>query len=79
MTNDIKWLACRPLEIARRYSKYIVNGFRFQTKTHERCLKTQNKGIVLTFTTFSYASSRDKSPKEGDIHYYGALTNINRG
>ena len=65
VTNDIKWLARGPLEIVRRYSGYIVNGVRFHTKTRERCLKTQNSGIVVTVKTLSYASSRDKNPKEG--------------
>ena len=38
------------------YNGYIVNGVRFHTKAHERCLKTQNSGIVVTLKTRSYAN-----------------------
>jgi hypothetical protein len=76
VTDEIKWLARGPLEIVRNYSGYIVNGVRFHTKKRERCLKTQNSGICVTVKTRSYASSRDKHPKEGEINYYGALTDI---
>ena len=76
MTNAIKWLTCDPLEIVRRYSRYIVNEIRFHKKTCERCLKTQNNDIVVIVKTLSYAGSRDKNPKKGEINYYGALTYI---
>ncbi|XP_073219724.1 uncharacterized protein [Cicer arietinum] len=76
VTNDIKWLARGPLETVRKYSVYIINGVRFHTKKRERGLKTQNSGIVVTVKTKSYDSSRDKHPKEGQINYYGALTDI---
>lgn len=76
VTDDIKWLSRGPLEKARRYSGYIVDGVRFHTKNRERSLKTQNSGIVVTVKTRSYASSRDKCPREGEINYYGALTDI---
>ncbi|KAK2398574.1 hypothetical protein QL285_048499 [Trifolium repens] len=70
VTDEIKWLARGPLEIVRNYSGYIVNGVRFHTKKRERCLKTQNSGICVTVKTRSYASSRDKHPKDGEINYY---------
>ena len=57
MTNAIKWLTCDPLEIVRRYSRYIVNEIRFHKKTCERCLKTQNNDIVVIVKTLSYAGS----------------------
>nr|KYP59337.1 hypothetical protein KK1_014770 [Cajanus cajan] len=76
VTEDIKLLSRGPLQMARRYSGYIVNGVRFHTKKRERCLKSQNNGIVVTVKTRSYASSRDKHPKEGEINYYGGLTYI---
>jgi len=76
VTNDIKWLVRGPLKIVRRYSGYIISGVRFHIKTRERCLKTQNNDIVVTVKTLSYVSSRDKTPKEGEIHYYGALIDI---
>ncbi|XP_058787489.1 uncharacterized protein LOC131661866 isoform X2 [Vicia villosa] len=76
VTDEIRWLARGPLEKVRNYSGYIVNGVRFHTKKRERCLKTQNSGICVTVKTKSYASTRDKRPKEGEINYYGALIDI---
>lgn len=76
VNDEMKWLARGPIEIVKKYSGYVVNGVRFHTKKRERCLKTQNSGIVVTVKARSYASSRDKHPKEGEINYYGALTDI---
>ncbi|XP_039145439.1 uncharacterized protein LOC120282664 [Dioscorea cayenensis subsp. rotundata] len=64
------------MDTARRYTGYIVNGFRFHTKARERWLKTQNSGVVVTSKMMSYASSRDARPIEGEINYYGVLTDI---
>ena len=72
----IKWLARGLLETVRRQNSYIINGVRFHPKKHERCLKTQNSRIVITLKTRSYASARDKHPKEGEINYYGACRNM---
>ncbi|KAL4347510.1 hypothetical protein GQ457_17G000020 [Hibiscus cannabinus] len=72
----VKWLARGPTEVVKRYSGYIINGFRYHTTRREKNLKTQNSGVVVTSKTWSYASARDKQPVEGEVNYYGALKDI---
>ncbi|KAH1038586.1 hypothetical protein J1N35_040329 [Gossypium stocksii] len=52
-----------------------MNGFRFHTKYHERLRRTQNCGVVVNSLITSYASARDSNPVEGNVEYYGLLTN----
>ncbi|XP_039133790.1 uncharacterized protein LOC120270791 [Dioscorea cayenensis subsp. rotundata] len=44
ITDELRLLARGPMDTARRYTGYIVNGFRFHTKARERLLRTQNSG-----------------------------------
>lgn len=76
MTDEVKWLSQGPNEVARRFSGYIINGFRFHTKNRERNKKGQNSGVVISAKTSSFASARDKNPIVGDVTYYGALKDI---
>jgi len=46
---------------AKKYSGYIINGYRFLTKRRERYRRTQNSGVMVE--------------AEGG-HYYGAVTEI---
>ena len=76
MSKEVAILASGPSQWARRYTGYIVNGFRFRTKQRERRLNTQNSGVMLDATTESFASAKDKRPVSGDVTYYGVLTDI---
>ncbi|KAL4388293.1 hypothetical protein GQ457_09G021840 [Hibiscus cannabinus] len=76
VVDVVKWLARGPTEVVKRYSGYIINGFRYHTTRREKNLKTQNSGVVVTSKTWSYASARDKQPVEGEVNYYGALKDI---
>ncbi|KAK5836049.1 hypothetical protein PVK06_011793 [Gossypium arboreum] len=49
---------------------------KFHTKYRERLRRTQNCGIVVNSSITSYASARDSNPVEGNVEYYGLLTNI---
>ncbi|KAK5845752.1 hypothetical protein PVK06_001968 [Gossypium arboreum] len=53
-----------------------MNGFRFHTKYGERLRRTQNCGVVVNSLITSYASARDSNPVEGNVEYYGLLTDI---
>ncbi|CAL0302169.1 unnamed protein product [Lupinus luteus] len=65
VTDELRWLARGPSEVVRRYTGYVINGFRFHTKTRERHLKTQNNGVVVRTKTIN-----------NEINYYGSLTDI---
>lgn len=76
VAEEVKWLARGPNKIAKRYKGFIINGFRFHTKDREKNRRTQNSGIVVTSSIKSYASARDTNPSEGNLDYYGILTDI---
>ncbi|KAH1064624.1 hypothetical protein J1N35_029611 [Gossypium stocksii] len=65
-----------PNRLVKRYSVFIINGFRFHTKYRERLRRAQNCGIVVNSSITSYASARDSNPVEGNMEYYGPLTDI---
>ena len=76
VTEDIKWLGRGALRSVRRYSGYLVKGYRFHTLEREETLKTQNSGLVVTVEGANYASSRDRRPVDGVINFYGKLNDI---
>ncbi|CAH9135796.1 unnamed protein product [Cuscuta epithymum] len=76
VSEEIKWLALGPHTSVKKYSGYFVKGYRFHTKEHERFLKTQNSGVVVTVKGECFASPRDKRPIFGVINYYGSLNDI---
>ncbi|KAK1406297.1 hypothetical protein QVD17_41590 [Tagetes erecta] len=76
VTEDLKWLSRGPLRSVKRYSGYLVKGYRFHTKKREVSLSTQNSGVVVTVEGESYASSRDRRSVHGVINYYGRLNDI---
>nr|XP_043616177.1 uncharacterized protein LOC122588102 [Erigeron canadensis] len=72
VTEEIKWLARGPHSFVKRFSGYLVKGYRFHTKEHEKSLKTQNSGVVVTVVDGGCAGG--STP--GVINYYGVLTDI---
>nr|KYP59372.1 hypothetical protein KK1_014806 [Cajanus cajan] len=73
---ELKFLAMGPIDCAKRFSAYNVNGFKFRTLERDEGLKTQNRGILGTFGTRSYASSSDNQMQFGGVPYYGKLIDI---
>uniref|UniRef100_A0A803MDR6 Transposase-associated domain-containing protein n=1 Tax=Chenopodium quinoa TaxID=63459 RepID=A0A803MDR6_CHEQI len=71
--DHIKWLSKGPSTIARRYTGYFCNGYKFYTRDHDERCKTQNSGVSLTALTPSFASSKDHNPVLGNVTYYGAI------
>ncbi|KAG8472735.1 hypothetical protein CXB51_034590 [Gossypium anomalum] len=76
VNDELKWLSQGPNRVVKRYSAFLINGFRFHTKSCERLRRTQNCGIVVNSSIKCYASARDSNLVEGNVEYYGLLTDI---
>ncbi|KAA8535744.1 hypothetical protein F0562_030754 [Nyssa sinensis] len=76
ISPEVEILSAGPDQWGRRYTGYVINGFRFRTKERESKRKTQNSGVLLNASTTSFASARDRNPVEGDVSFYGVLTDI---
>ncbi|XP_049371954.1 uncharacterized protein LOC125836844 [Solanum verrucosum] len=74
--NLIKQLSRGPNSIAKRYSGYLINGYRFHIRQRDARRKTQNSGVTLFASTTSFASSKDKNPTAADLTYYGRIVDI---
>ncbi|KAG8473030.1 hypothetical protein CXB51_034950 [Gossypium anomalum] len=76
VNDEIKWFSQGPNRVIKRYSAFLINGYRFHTKYRERMRRTQNCGVVVNSSITIYASARDNNPVEGNVEYYGLLTDI---
>ncbi|KAG8490796.1 hypothetical protein CXB51_014008 [Gossypium anomalum] len=76
VNDEVKWLSQGPNRVIKRYSAFLINGYRFHTKYRERMRRTQNCGVVVNSSITSYASARDSNLVEGNVEYYGLLTDI---
>ncbi|XP_028104195.1 uncharacterized protein LOC114303271 [Camellia sinensis] len=76
LLDEIKILALGPSQKATRFNGYIINGTRYHTRSRELRRKTQNNGVMVKAKTSSYASAKDINPVEGDVAYYGYVTDI---
>ena len=74
--NWIKELSRGPNSIAKRYSGYLINGYRFHTKRRDARQKTQNSGVTLVALTTSFASSKDSNLVDANLTYYGRINDI---
>ncbi|OIT28730.1 hypothetical protein A4A49_31278 [Nicotiana attenuata] len=72
----IKQLSFGPNSIAKRYSRYFINGYRFHVRQRDARRKTQNSGVTLVAQTTSFASSKDKNPVDANLTYYGRIVDI---
>ncbi|XP_074336927.1 uncharacterized protein LOC141674102 [Apium graveolens] len=75
-TLELSNLARGPQRAAKKFSGYVINGFRFHTRKRDTNCTTQNSGVILTTLTTSFASSKDQNPTVGDVIYYGAIEEI---
>ncbi|KAH1092026.1 hypothetical protein J1N35_019283 [Gossypium stocksii] len=76
VSDEVKWLSQGSNRLVKRYSAFIINGFRFHTKYREILRRTQNCRIVVNSSITSYASARDSNPVEETVEYYGLLIDI---
>lgn len=59
-----------PSSVGKRYQGFIINDFQFHVK------KFENRRVVVTAQTNSYASRSDNNPIIGAVTYYGILKDI---
>ncbi|WMV20094.1 hypothetical protein MTR67_013479 [Solanum verrucosum] len=74
--EHLRQLAKGPNTAAKRYTAYFINGYRFHTMKRDSQGKTQNYGVTLLATTYSFASARDQNPIDGKVVYYGVIQEI---
>ncbi|XP_052107465.1 uncharacterized protein LOC127740505 [Arachis duranensis] len=71
-----KGLARGPNRVAKRFSGYVINGYRFHTRHRDARRKTQNSGVTLEALTPSFATVKDKNPIEAKVTYYGRIVDM---
>ncbi|KAL8140257.1 hypothetical protein V2J09_006278 [Rumex salicifolius] len=67
--NDLYNLVCGPSRVVKRYTGYIVNGYRFHTSDRSENRKTQNCGVMLHYPGGNRAQPRyfyDMPSDDGD-------------
>ncbi|KAH0756369.1 hypothetical protein KY290_026639 [Solanum tuberosum] len=72
----IKQLSRGPNSVEKRYSGYLINGYRFHVRQRYARRKTQNSGVTLVSSTTSFASSKDKNLIAAYLTYYGRIVDI---
>lgn len=70
----IKVLSRGPNNVCRRFSGYVINGYRFHTRAREARLKTQNSGVTLE--SLSFRSEEDEHSEKVSVTYYGTIKDI---
>lgn len=76
VSRELEVLALGPNRTAKRFTGYVVNGYRFHSNSRDSRCTTQNSGVFLTAQTTSFASSRDQNPLIGNVNYYGSIEDI---
>ncbi|KAL6551372.1 hypothetical protein OROMI_021860 [Orobanche minor] len=76
ISRDLEVLSLGPNRRARKFAGYVINGYRFHTKSRDSQCTTQNSGIFLTAITTSFASAKDQNPIVGNVNYYGSIEEI---
>ena len=74
--SRIKEFSRGPSNVAKRFSSYLINGYKFHTMKRDAKHKTQNFGVTLVSWTSSFASSKDENPKTEPITHYGSIKDI---
>lgn len=76
ISKDLEVFSLGPNRRARKFNGYVINGYRFHTKSRDSQCTTQNSGVFLTAETTCFASSRDENPIVGNVNYYGSIEEI---
>ncbi|KEH21997.1 hypothetical protein MTR_7g028920 [Medicago truncatula] len=63
--EDVKWLSRWPNTAARRFSAFVINGYKFVVESCQR--KTQNYCVVVTSSTTRFRSQKDENPEVENV------------
>lgn len=70
-SNQIKELSRGPNTIARQFSGYVINGYRFHTRQCDARRKTQNSGVTLVSMSQNFTSTKYENLITKPLPYYG--------
>ena len=77
VTDTVRWLAYGPRDDVRSFEGYDINGYTFWTEARDlKSSSTQNSGVTLVASSREFASSKDKSPVDAELSYYGRIQEI---
>ncbi|XP_020969095.1 uncharacterized protein LOC110267642 [Arachis ipaensis] len=71
VSKELKWLSRGPNVAARRFSAYVINGYKFMTEDCER--KIQNTRVMVISSTLKFRNEKDEDPEVENVTYYGVL------
>ena len=74
VSEEVKWLAKGPNIVARRFSAFVINGYKFIIEGCER--QTQNFGVMVTSSIVRFRNKEDENPEVENFTYYGVLKDI---
>ncbi|RDX89552.1 hypothetical protein CR513_28714, partial [Mucuna pruriens] len=64
------------MAIARRYTTYNINRYKFRAMGQDQGLKAQNNGVFLISNTSCVTSKADANLRLADLPYYGKMEDI---
>ncbi|KAF7807607.1 uncharacterized protein G2W53_039768 [Senna tora] len=76
ISDFVTGLSRGPNTVAKKFSGYVFNRYRFHTRMRDGRCKTQNSGVTVEAITRGFASSKDERPRKDSLTYYGAITDI---
>ena len=74
VSEEVKWLAKGPNNVARRFLASVINENKFIIEGCER--QTQNFGVMVTSSTIRFKNKEDENPEVENVTYYGVLKDI---
>ncbi|KAF7821571.1 uncharacterized protein G2W53_027026 [Senna tora] len=76
ISDFVKGLSRGPNIVSKKFSRYVINGYRFHTRMHDGRCTTQNSGVTVEAITRSFAISKDERSRKDSLTDYGAITDI---
>ncbi|KAF7800834.1 uncharacterized protein G2W53_044685 [Senna tora] len=67
VSDFVKGLSRGPNSVAKKFSGYVINGYRFHTRMRDGRCKTKNSGVTVEAITRSFACSKDERPRKDSL------------